>query len=188
MTAVGFLLVSACTTKKNVATCSSSFDGSRRGFALLPSLQGRPALMCSRCRSGPDTTNSMLATSAPTLSARMSNCRTMFSSGKKSLARAHMRASKSSEQAHDCTVPDKRHVVVSCATVQAEHELLHPRWFGRFRTALACRHEKRALVTWQSTRALRSLAEPFVGGRHGLWTQPTKLNSFFVITSPAGGF
>ena len=29
---------------------------------------------------------------------------------------------------------DKRHVVVSCATVQADHEILHPRWFGRFRT------------------------------------------------------
>ena len=92
----------------------------------------------------------------PTLSARMSNYRTTFSSGKKSLARAHMRASKSNKRTITPCSPTKKHVVVRCTTVQADHELLHPRWFGRFRTALACGHES-ALVTWQSTRALRSV-------------------------------
>ena len=47
------------------------------------------------------------------------------------------------EQAHDRTIPDKRHVVVRCATAQADRKLLHPRRFGRFRTALACMHIKR---------------------------------------------
>ena len=90
----------------------------------------------------------------------MSNCRTTFSSGKKSLARAHMRASKSNKRT--ITPCPTNSVMVDCATAHStgrprtSSPTAHgPRCFGRFRTALACRH-KSALVTRQSTRALRS--------------------------------
>ena len=91
-------------------------------------------------RSGSGTADSTSATSAPTLSARMLELPNhVFVREEKPRKGAHARVEV--EQAHDPTMPDKRHVVVRCATVQADHELLHPRWFGRFRTALACRHE-----------------------------------------------